>query len=148
MAYLIGIKNVTTQTVPVDGSIALGSVYRQYSKKSRCGTKTFNSDATSLALQQEGLYHITATFVGSATVAGDVTIQLLENGVAIPGVLTTETITTAETEIRTFVIDYYILVDDNCVLGNNTVSAKTISFQNTGVEATFTNVTLNVTKEV
>lgn len=148
MNLLIGIKNTTSQTVPVLGTINLGSVYRRYCKKNQCGVKTFDATVTSVALQQQGIYHITATLVASAPAAGDVTVQLLINDTTIPGAFSTETITTATTEFRTLVVDYYALVDDINLLGNNTTAIDTISLQNTGVEATFTSVILNIDKVV
>ena len=68
----------------------------------------------------------------------------------ITGAISSETITTATTEFRTFVIDYYIKVDKDCVLGYPTTDAKTISLVNVSedIDATFTSVVLNVTKEV
>lgn len=148
MNLLIGIKNTTSQTVPTLGTINLGSVYRRYCKKNQCSVKTFDVTATSVSLQQQGIYHITATLVASAPAAGDVTVQLLINDTTIPGAFSTETITTATTEFRTLVVDYYALVDDINLLGNNTTAIDTISLQNTGVEATFTSVILNIDKVV
>ena len=148
MNLLIGIKNTTSQTVPADGTINLGSVYRRYCKKNNCGIKTFDTTSTSVSLQHQGIYHITATLVASAPTAGNVTVQLLINDNAIPGAFSTETITTATTEFRTLVVDYYALVDDINLLGNNTTAIDTISLQNTGVEATFTSVVMNIDKVV
>jgi hypothetical protein len=81
-------------------------------------------------------------------VAGDVTVQLYINGQAVDGAFSTQTVTTADTELRTFVIDYYILVDKDCVLGSESTIANTISLVNTGVAATFDSVIVNVSKEV
>ena len=148
MNLLLGMRDITSQTVPALGTISVGSVYRRYCKKNSCGAKTFDNTSTTITLQHQGIYHVTATLVGTATAAGVVTVQLLENGIAIPGAFSSETITTADTELRTFVIDVYILVDDACLLGRNTTLAKSISLQNTGVEATFTAVTLNIEKVV
>lgn len=145
---LIGTKNIASQTVLTDELINIGSIYRKYCKKNRCGVPAFSQNGNGITLQQSGIYHITAVLVGTGTVAGDVTVQLLKDGIAIPGILSTQTITTAETETRTFVLDAYILVDDDCVLGNQTTDAKTISLQNTGVGATFTSVVLNIDKVV
>lgn len=148
MSLLIGIKNTTSQTVPALGTINMGSVYRKYCKKNQCGVRTFDATATSVSLQQQGIYHITATLVGSAPAAGNVTVQLLINDETIPGAFSTETITTATTEFRTLVIDYYALVDNIDLLGSTTTAINTISLQNTGVAATFTSVILNVEKVV
>lgn len=145
---LIGVRNTGTQTVLADGIVNIGSVYRKYCKKNACGVPAFARTANDISLQQSGIYHLTATFVASAPAAGDVTVQLLVNGEVVDGVFATETITTATTEFRTMVIDYYVLVDKDCILNTESTVAQTISFQNTGVDATFTSVVVNVDKVV
>lgn len=145
---LIGVKNTGTQTVLADGLVNIGSVYRRYCKKNACGVPAFARTANDISLQHSGIYHLTATFVASAPAAGDVTVQLLVNGQVVDGAFATETITTATTEFRTMVIDYYVLVDKDCILGRESTIAQTISFQNTGVDATFTSVVVNVDKVV
>ena len=147
---LLGTKNVGTQTVLADGTINLGSVYRKYCKKNTCGVTTFSRTANDITLQQSGIYHITAVLVGTGETAGDVIVQLLENGEVVDGAVSTQTITTATTEFRTFVIDYYVLVDCDNILGRTSTVAKTISLTNASedIDATFTSVVVNVTKEV
>lgn len=147
---LLGTKNVGTQTVLADGTINLGPVYRKYCKKNACGVTTFSRTANDITLQQSGIYHITAVLVGTGETAGDVIVQLLENGEVVDGAVSTQTITTATTEFRTFVIDYYVLVDCENILGRNSTVAKTISLSNASdaIDATFTSVVVNVTKEV
>ena len=148
MNLLLGTKNITSQSVPALGTVNLGSTYRRYCKKNSCGIRTFETTSTSITLQNQGIYHVTVTAVGAGDVAGVVTLQLLENGTAISGAFSSETITTPTTELRTFVIDYFVLVDDVLLLGSNTTAAKTISLQNTGVDATYTSVTVNIEKAV
>ena len=148
MNLLLGVKNTTPQSVIALGTIDLGSVYRRYCKKNSCGIRTFDSTSQSISLQQQGIYHVTATLVGAGEIAGDVTVQLLVNSEPVLGAFSTETITTPTTELRTFVIDSYILVDEACLLGTSSTIAKTISLQNTGVEATFTSVVVNVEKVI
>ena len=145
---LLGTKNIATQDVVANETINLGSVYRRYCKKNSCGLKTFEFNSTSVALQHNGIYHITATLTFTAPVAGDVVFQLFENGVAIPGATATETITTATTEIKTTTLDYYVLVDSAVVLGNASTLIKNISVVNTGVDSTISNVVFNVEKVV
>ena len=145
---LLGTKNVGTQTVLTDGVIALGSVYRKYCKKNPCGIPAFARTAQDITLQHSGIYHITATLVGSGDAAGVVTVQLYVDGEPVTGAVASETITTPTTELRTFVIDYYVLVDKNCVLGREAVDAEAITLVNTGVDATFTSVIVNVDKVV
>lgn len=147
---LIGTKNFGTQTVLADGLVNLGTTYRKFCKRNRCGVPAFAVTSNGISLQHEGIYHITATFVGSGSVAEDLTIQLFINGVAIDGALSTQTITTADTEIRTFVIDYYVKVDRDCILGVDSTVAETISFVNTSATAdlTLTSAIVNVDKVV
>lgn len=148
--YLVGLKNISSQTVLANGAIQLTDVgsYRRNCRKNINGTKVFDITNTSVTLNWEGMYHITATLVGTGTEAGDVTVQLFQNGNPVTGALSTQTITTADTEFRTFVIDYYVLVDNTCVLGCNSPLAQAMSLENTGVGATFTSVVFNVEKVV
>ena len=145
---LIGSKNTGTQTVLTDGIINIGSVYRRYCKKNDCGVGAFSRSANDITLQHSGIYHLTATFVVSAPAAGVVTAQLLLNGVEVDGAFASETITTATTELRTMVIDYYVLVDKDFILNTASTIAQTISFANTGDDATYTSVVVNVDKVV
>lgn len=144
---LIGTRNFATQDVLTNGIIQLGNVYRRFCRKIN-GVKTFEFDNSDVILQQSGIYHITVTAVGSGAEAGTLAIQLYENGFAVPGVISNETITTADTELRTLTLDYFVLVDSTCVLGCTSTVAKAISLVNTGVEATFTSVVMNVEKVV
>jgi hypothetical protein len=145
---LLGVKNTATQAVLADGIINIGSVYRKYCKKSACGVTAFSRTANDISLQHSGIYHLTATFVASAPTAGVVTVQLNVNGTPVDGAFASETITTADTELRTLVIDYYVLVDKDCILNTEATVAQTISFENTGDDATFTSVVVNVDKVV
>lgn len=145
---LIGTKNIGTQTVLTGGVVNIGSVYRKYCKKNNCGVSAFTRTSQDITFNHSGIYHVTATAVGSGTAAGVATLQLFENGEAIDGAISSQTITTADTELRTFVIDYYILVDSDCILGKNATVSKTISLVNTGVGATYTSVIVNVDKVV
>ena len=146
--YLIGLQDLASQTVLADGVIALGDVYRRYCRKNRCGTRVYDNTSTGVTLNWNGIYRVTATLVGTGTEAGDVTVQLFSNGLAVPGAISTQTITTADTEFRTFVIEKFILVNNAEVLGVNSTLAQTLTLENTGVGATFTNVTFDVVKVV
>lgn len=147
---LIGTRNFGTQTVLADGIVNLGTTYRKFCKRNRCGVPAFAVTSNGIALQHEGIYHITATFVGSGSAAGALTVQLFLNGVAVDGALSTQTITTADTEVRTFVIDYYVKVDRDCILGVDSTVAESVSFVNTSdtIDATFTSVIVNIDKVV
>lgn len=147
---LIGLKNTGTQTVLATGQVNLGNVYRKFCKPNKCGVPAFSVTSNGATLNHQGIYHITATLVGTGETAGLVSVQLAENGELLTGAISSETITTSTTEFRTFVIDYYIKVDKDCVLGYPTTDAKTISIINVSddIDATFTSVVLNVEKVV
>lgn len=146
--YLLGTRNGTTQALTTGASVNLGEVYRKFCRKNSCGLKAFEFNGSSISLQHSGIYHITATMTFTAPVAGVVIFQLTENGVAIPSALASETITTATTEVASTTIDFYVLVDSGCVLGNPTTLIKNVGITNTGVASTLTNVVFNVEKVV
>lgn len=144
---LLGTRTSAIQTVPVDGIINLGAVYRRYCKKVN-GVKAFDFLGNSISLNQSGIYHLTASFVASGTAAGLVGVQMLENGQEALNVYAQETITTANTEFRTLVIDTYILVDENVVLGQVSTQPKNISFEVLNTEMLIVDATVNVEKVV
>lgn len=143
---LIGTRNTTSQAVVTGGVVDLGSTYRRYYKKNDCGLTTFALNGDAISIQQAGVYKITVSATFTAPAAGDITLQLYENGVAIPGALATETITTATTEFRSVSFDIYVLVDSLSVLGNLSTLTEDITVVNTGDAATITNIVVDVLK--
>lgn len=143
---LLGTKTVNTQTVATNGVVNLGAVYRKYCKKNACGIPTFAFDGNNITLNQRGMYKITVTANVSATAAGDVTLQLAEGGTNIISASATETITTANTEVRNMTIDYIILVDSTILLNNISTLAKAISVVNTGTAAIINSIVVDVVK--
>ena len=88
---LLGTRNFASQEVLTNGIVQLGNVYRRYCKRIN-GTRTFEFDNSDIILQQSGIYHITATAVGSGAEAGTLALQLYENGIPVPGAFSNETI--------------------------------------------------------
>lgn len=142
---LLGKTNTSSQTVLTGQSVNLGNTYRTFTKKLG-GLRTFESTSNSVTLNQSGIYHVTATAIVSSATVGDVTLALFVNGVQASGAISTETITTAVTEFRTAIIDYYILVDSACVLNVPATNTQTLTLVNTGIGSTITNVVFNVEK--
>ena len=140
-------RNITSQDVATDGVVNLGSVYRKYCK---CidGVKTFDFSATSVALQAQGVYEINVeiTFTGDA--AGVATFELTQNGEELLGATASETITTADTEVRSVSLLGYSLVDTTCLLGRLTNLIQNISVVNTGIAVNVTNIVISVKKVV
>lgn len=146
---LLGTKNSASQDVLTGGLVNLGQTYRRYDKKGSCGFRAFEFAGNSVSLQHTGIYHVTAVITFTGTVAGDFTFQLVEDGTPIVGAIATETITTPTTEFRTVTLDYYVLVDNQCLLGKKTVPSESISIINASEEtATVTNIVVNVEKVV
>lgn len=145
---LLGTRNSSTQTVLNGGVVNLGEVYRKYCKKNSCGIKAFDFNSTSIALQHSGIYHITASLTFTAPTAGNVVFGLTENGVVLPSATASETITTATTKVASTTIDYYVIVDSECILGVPTTSIKNIGILNSGVGVTINNVVVNIDKVV
>lgn len=128
---LLGTAKTDSQTLATGAVVDIGSIYR------RCGC-SLTSSSSAIALNRSGIYHITATFVGSGTASGTASIRMNFNGVAIPRAVSSETITTPSTEVRTFVIDEYVLVS----------SASVVSFTNVGVGITLSLSKVNIEKVV
>lgn len=139
---LIGYNNTATQSVPALGLIDFGSPYREYSKTGCCGTTTFAGTGVAPRLNVRGIYHVTAVVTYTAPVAGDVSLQAVVDGDAITGLISTESVETADTEFHTTTLDFYVLVPTAIF---NT--SKTISIQSS-VALTVTNAILNISKEV
>lgn len=144
---LLGLKNTSTQEIPADGLIDFGTVYRKYIARGYSNSCLSTSSSTAPTLAQKGMYHVTVTVTFTAPAAGDVTLQLLENGEAVPGAVSVETVTTANTQVITTTFDYIVLVSCANVLGTFSTQAKSISVQSdTAIEVT--NAVINIVKEV
>lgn len=144
--YLIGLRNVTPQTVIEGGTVDLGRVYRRNCRKNNCGVKVFDATNEDVTLNWQGMYQVNVSLVASGTEAGDLTVQLLANDVAVPTALATETITTPDTEFRTFNLEQIILVDSTCVLGCNSTLPVGLSLQVLGIGATISSVVVDIVK--
>lgn len=142
---LLGLRNANSQALTTNDLVNLGGVYRKYCKKIN-GVKTFDTTDTTITLQQQGIYHITATIVANGQAAGVVGFSLVDNDEFLPTAYSSETITTASTEVRTFVIDTYILVDSTCVLGQPTTKIHNLQISNSGIASNVNAITINIDK--
>lgn len=87
----------TTANVAAGGALPLATPARRITPRIQLG-----SDSANVAVP--GYYELNATITFTADTAGDVTIAAYQNGEAIPGIVATETITTAATETRTITL--------------------------------------------
>lgn len=132
-------RNLTTQAILEDEIVNQGTTYRRFFTSCKCA-KPIVAEGEATTIYATGMYKITVEATFTAPVAGDVTLQLFENGVAIDGAFATETITTATTEVRSISFSTYVVVDQTKVLGINAITPESFTLVNTGVASTFTRV--------
>lgn len=120
----------TVQSVLANGIIELTTIAR---RTGQC----IQSTSGSVTLNKPGYYKVSGMVTFTVPVAGDVQIVLAKNGVAIPGITSSTTITTATTQIATLPIEGIVRVFCN-------EQGATISLINTGVEISASNVELDI----
>lgn len=143
---ILGTRNTNPQTLTANQQVNLGSNYSVWCKSIN-GVKGFSRTDTTISLNQQGKYEVTAIVVASGTATGNLSLQATENGEDIPGAIATDTISVANTTSRTYVLNFFVTVDSNCVLGVPTTTPKTIAFD-FDADAVVNNVIVNVKKVV
>lgn len=133
----ISSRNNSSQTVLTDGLINIGNTYRKWCRPTRQGQPTFVNNGNGITLNGAGYYDVTATFVASGTEAGDITVSALENGIE-NGQFSTQSVPIADTRLTTLVLKFTVLVQTTKILNCETVVPVTVSFENSGVGATYT----------
>ena len=104
---------------------------------------TATRDGQTFQLNKPGYYYVTFNAVAAATTTvGELTVELYNNGVAVPGAEASYTTTTAG-ENANYAFSIIIRVPPSCCVVNNTARLTVV---NTGVDATYTNVNINITK--
>lgn len=100
-------------------------------------TVLHSAGSTSFTLKRPGFYYVSFTGTGAITgaTAGAITVNLLKNGVALPGA--------TATDIRTVNFSKIVQVLPSCCAINNTT---TLTFQNAGLDTTYSNVNVVITK--
>ena len=81
---LIQTANTSAQTLAADGIIDPGRVLRRYGNNLCLNGNAIEADGA-------GYYKVNASITARSTAAGDVSVTLLENGVAVPGAAATGT---------------------------------------------------------
>ena len=124
--------NTASTVVPVGSAISLGSIIRRFG----CGV-SYNGGA--ISLNDRGYYDIDVGVTFTAADAGNVTITVYQDGVAVPGATATATITTATTQVESVTIPTIVRVINSCASSQITVVVS-------GTAATFSNVAVTVEK--
>lgn len=105
------------------------------------GSSIFHFNGTNVRLLKAGLYLVSVDADVLATAAGDVTLQLLNNGVAVPGAQATITAAAADTEHVSFTA--LVTVPLTCCGYNATTENLTVSIS---AASTVTNAHIVVAK--
>jgi hypothetical protein len=95
----------------------------------------------SFTLTKPGYYYVTFNADVLGTAAGDVTAELINGSVAVPGATATTTIAVGDTASIAFTTIVRVL--PSCAAIDNTT---TLTVLNSGVGATYTNANINITK--
>ena len=104
---------------------------------------TATRNGQTFQLNKPGYYYVTFNADASATeTVGLLTVELQNNGVVVPGAEASSTTTTAG-NVSNYAFSTIIRVPPSCCVVNNTANLTVV---NTGVDATYTNVNINITK--
>ena len=133
---MINSYTITSQPVAVDDTLNF-NVTRILTG---CTVKHVDG-APSFTLTKPGYYYVTFNADVLGTAAGDVTAELINGTVAVPGATATTTIAVGETANIAF--STIIRVLPSCAAIDNTT---TLTILNTGVAVTYTNANINITK--
>lgn len=134
---MISSYNSTTQTVEV------GSAYVFDTNRVVTGCTVGHTPGSStFTLNKPGYYYVTfnTTFTTEAT--GEATVELRNNGVAIPGADGSETVTTAG-DVKSIAFTTIVRVPPSCPAINN---AAVLTFVATDLALTVTTANVNITK--
>ena len=88
---LIYTVNNAGAAVPVGNTVPVGSIIRRYGK-------CLDATSSAINLSDPGYYLVNVSATFTAAAAGNVTLSLQQDGVAVAGATGTETIATATTE--------------------------------------------------
>lgn len=122
--------NTASQTVGVNTAVNLGTTQRRFGCALTAGS-------TSVSINKCGYYLVVANFTFTAPAAGVASVALQQNGAQVPGATAADSVTTATTEQNTMGISTIV---------RSTTGADTLTFVNTGVAITPSNVAVTVTK--
>lgn len=133
---MISSYNINTQAVTTDGLLTFTT------DRILTGC-TVTRNGNTFQLNKPGYYFVTFNAVAAATATlGELTVELYNNGVAVPGAEASTTTTVAGNNAN-YVFSTIIRVLPSCCAIDNTARLTVV---NTGVDGTYTNVNINITK--
>lgn len=131
---LIDVATTASSAVVANGTLPLATIVR------RRGCDV-NLSGNSIVITDTGsnYYLVTVNATFTAPVAGAITLALQQNGVTVTGATASTTITTATTEVRSLSFQAIVRTFNN-------VGIDSLSVVNTGLAATFSNISMSVIK--
>jgi hypothetical protein len=134
---MISSYNATTQNV------AVGAPYVFNTNRIVTGCTVGHTPGTStFTLTKPGYYYVTFNTTFTTATAGDVVIELQNNGIAVPGANGAETVTTAG-DTKSISFATIIKVAPSCAMVSNIAS---LAFVVTGIALDATTANVNITK--
>ena len=134
---MISAYNSTTQT------LAVGASYTFDTNRIATGCTVGHVAGTpAFVLTKPGYYYVSFNTTFTSEITGDVTVQLLKDGVAVPGATGTQTIATAG-DISSVAFATIVRVLSSCCAIDNTA---TLTFTVDGIAIDATVAAVNITK--
>lgn len=131
--------NLASQTVTAGGPILFTN-----SNVTGCSIKQATTSNSEII--NPGLYDVSVSAsVATTGTAGNISIQLFQNGVAVPGAISTAN-STAATDVEAVSFSVPIVINPNCCAVSNNLPTD-LSVVVTGVSATVTNPIISIIKE-
>lgn len=131
----IYVANTAETTVETNGVLPLGNIIRRPCNKN----VALVGNEIQLLDQYSNYYDVVVSLTFTSAEAGNVSVVLEENGVPIVGATGTETIITADTEVRSISFSPTIRATAGCTIDS-------LQLINTGIPATFSNIAVRVIK--
>ena len=133
---MISSYNITSQAISTNGVLTFTT------DRILTGCTATRNGAT-FQLNKPGYYYVTFNADAAATeTLGVLSMELQNKGVAVPGAEASST-TTVAGNISNYAFSTIIRVPPSCCAIDNTASLTVV---NTGVDATYSNVNINITK--
>ena len=134
---MINSYSLISQAVAADGTLSFDTtcVLTGCTVKHADGTPTFT-------LTKPGYYYVTFNGTITDTTAGNVTVELLNGGVAVPGATASATVAAATDEHSVAFATIIKVLPSCCAIDNTT----TLTVANTGIAATYSVANINITK--
>lgn len=129
----IYVVNASAQNVAINGVINLGSIIRRFGPN-------LGLSGSSIQIDGAGYYDIDASITAAPTAAGNVTITMYKDGVAVPGATATQSTSVANNPVN---LSISSLVREFCPCCDG---LSNLTFVLTGTAAAVTNVAIVIEK--